>query len=64
MTTRVLTLCRVDVTSLTTSVSTMRFLVNNVNFVSVKSHLKGHNYDKQNLTLAVTSPKTRFINFV
>ena len=55
MTTRVITLWRVHVTSLTTSVSTMRFL-NEIIFVlkAIKSHFKG-SYNKQNLTLVVNS---------
>ena len=32
-------------------------------FEAIKPHLK-QSYDKQNLTLAVISPKARFINFI
>ena len=55
MTTRVITLWRVNVTSLTTSVSTIRFVAEIV-FVlkAIKSHFRG-SYDKQNLTLVVIS---------
>ena len=55
MTTRVITLWRVDVTSLTTSVSTMRFLPE-ILFIlkAIKSDFKG-SYDKQNLTLVIVS---------
>ena len=55
MTTRVITLLRVSVTSLTTSMSTMRFL-SEIMFVlkAIKSHFKG-SYNKQNLTLVVIS---------
>ena len=53
MTTRVMTLRRVSVTSLTTPVSTMRFLSEIMfNLKAIKSHFKGP-YDKQNLTLVV-----------
>ena len=57
MTTRVITLWRVDVTSLTTSMSTMCFLIERL-FVlkAIKSNSKG-SYDKQNLTLVVISYK-------
>ena len=50
MTTCVITLWRENVTSLTTSVSTMRFLIE-IMFIlkAIKSHFKG-SYDKQNLT--------------
>ena len=49
MTTCVITLWRVDVTSLTTSVSTMRFLFEILSFLkAIKSNFKG-SYDKQNL---------------
>ena len=55
MTTRVITLWRVDVTSLTMSVSTMCFLAE-IMFIlkAIKFHFKGSN-DKQNLTLVVIS---------
>ena len=55
MTTRVITLWRVHVTSLTTSVSTMRFLTE-ILFIlkAIKFHFKG-SYEKQNLTLVVIS---------
>ena len=53
MTTRVITLWRVQVTSLITSVATMRFIID-IMFIlkTIKSHLKG-SYDKQNLIFAV-----------
>ena len=55
MTTRVITLWRVHVTSLTTFVSTMRFLLEIIiTLKAIKSHLK-RSYDKQNLTLVVIS---------
>ena len=55
MTTRVITLWHVHVTSLTTSVSTMRFLVELMPILKeIKSNLKG-SYDKQNLTFVVSS---------
>ena len=55
MTTRVITLWRADVTSLTTSVSTMRFLLEILPILkAIKSNFKG-SYDKQNLTLVVIS---------
>ena len=42
MATRVITLWRVDITSLTTSVSTMRFLLEVLpNSKAIKSHFKG-----------------------
>ena len=51
MITRVITLWRVDVTTLTTSVSTMRFLFELLSiFKAIKADFKG-SYDKQNLTL-------------
>ena len=55
MTTCVITLWRVNVTSFTTSVSTMRFLAE-IMFVlkDINSHFRG-SYDKQNLTLVVIS---------
>ena len=55
MTTRVITLWRVYVTSLTTSVSTMCIL-SDVMFIwnAITSHFK-RSYDKQNLTLMVIS---------
>ena len=54
-TTHVLTLWRVRVTSLTTSVSTMRFHIELMFILkAIKSHYKG-SYDKQNLTLMVIS---------
>ena len=60
MTTRVITLWRVHVTSLTmsmstTSVSTMYFRIE-IMFIlkATKSHFKG-SYDKQNLTLVIIS---------
>ena len=51
MTTCVITLWRVDVSSLTTFVSTIRFLIE-IMFIlkAIKSHFKG-SYDKQNITL-------------
>ena len=53
MTTHILTLWLVDVTSLTRSVSTMRFLTEIMLILKViKFHLK-EPYDKQNLTLVV-----------
>ena len=54
-TTRVITLWRVYVTSLTTSVSTMRFLCE-IKFIlkAIKSRFK-RSCDKQNLTLVVIS---------
>ena len=59
MATRVITLWRVDVTSLTTSVSPMRFLFE-IHVLSIlkaiKSNFKG-SYDKQNLTLVVIHMK-------
>ena len=55
MTTRVITLWRVDVTSLTMSVSTMRFLLEILSiFKAIKSSFK-RSYDKRNLTLVVNS---------
>ena len=58
MTTRVITLWRIFVTSLTTSVSTMRF-VNEKLFIlkAIKFNFK-RSYDKQNLTLVVISYET------
>ena len=54
-TTRVITLWLVDVTSLTTSVSTMFFLLEILPILkAIKSNFKG-SYDKQNLTLVVIS---------
>ena len=55
MTTRVITLWLEDVTSLTTSVSTMCFLIE-IMFVlkAIKYNFKG-SYEKQNLTLVVTT---------
>ena len=51
MTTRVITLWRVDVTSLTTSISAMRFLLEILPILkAMKSYFKG-SYDIQNLTL-------------
>ena len=53
MTTRVILLLRVHVTSLTTSVSTMRFLLEILSILkAIKSHFK-ESYDKQDLTLVV-----------
>ena len=50
---RVLVLWRVHVTSLTTYMSAMRFLIEIIFILKViKSHFKG-SYDKQNLTLVV-----------
>ena len=55
MTTFVMTLWRAYVTSLTTSVSTMRFLIE-IKFIlkAIKFNFKGP-YDKQTLTLVITS---------
>ena len=51
MTTLVITLWRTHVTSLTTSVSTMRFLIEmKLILKAIKFNFKG-SYDKQNLTL-------------
>ena len=58
MTTRVITLWRVHVTPLTTSVSTMRFIIEMLFMLkAIKSHLIGP-YDTQNLTLVVISYET------
>ena len=55
MTTREITLWRVDVTSLTTSMSTMLFLLEILSILKAKkSDFKG-SYDKQNFTLVVIS---------
>ena len=55
MTTRAVTIWRVDVRSLTTSVSTMRFLLEILSILkAIKSKFK-ESYDKQNLTLVVIS---------
>ena len=69
MNTRVKTLCRVDVTSMTMSVSAMRFLIEiMVKLKAIKSQFKG-SYDKQNLTLVVIScevyeTRLRFVSFI
>ena len=53
MTTRVITLWRTYVTSLTTFVSAMQFLIEIIfNLKAIKSHFEG-SYDKKNLTLVV-----------
>ena len=53
MTTRVITLWRANVTSLTTSVSTMRFLIEiKLALNAIKSLFQG-SYNKQNLTFVV-----------
>ena len=53
--TRVITLWREDVTSLTTSLSVMCFLIEiKLILNAIKSHFKGSD-DKQNLTLVVIS---------
>ena len=53
MTTRIITLLRVNVMSLTKSMSMMGFLIEIMLPLKViKSHFKG-SYDKQNLTLMV-----------
>ena len=55
MTTPVITLWSVHITSLTTSVSTMSFLIEIMfTLKAIKSHFKG-SYDKLNLTLMVIS---------
>ena len=55
ITTRVITLWRECVTSLTTSMSTMCFLIETIFILkAIKSHFKG-SCDKQNLTLVVIS---------
>ena len=54
MTTCVITFWRVDVTSLTMSVSTMLFIEIMIILKSIKSYFKG-SYDKQNFTLVVIS---------
>ena len=55
MTTRVITLWREDITLLTTSVSTTRFLLEILSVLkAIKSHFKG-SFDKQNLTLLIIS---------
>ena len=61
MTTRVITFWRVYVASLTTYVSTMRF-VTELMFIlkAMKSRLKGP-YDKKNLTLVVISFHMEFM---
>ena len=64
MTARIITLWRVHVTSLTTSISAMRFLIEIIFILkAIKSHFKGANffymnkvlfyYDKRNLTIVV-----------
>ena len=55
MTTRVITLWRVHVTSLTTSVSTMRFLLEILFILKATKSSFRKSYDKQNLTLMVIS---------
>ena len=55
MTSREITLWREYVTSFTTSVSTMRFLIETLSILkAIKSNSKG-SYDKQNLTPVVIS---------
>ena len=55
MTRRVITLWYVHLSSLTTSVSTMHFLLEILSILkAIKSHFKG-SYDKQNLALVVIS---------
>ena len=55
MATRVITLWRIHVTSLTTSVSAMRFILEIVSILkAIKFNFKG-SYDKQNLTLVEIS---------
>ena len=57
MTTRVITLWRVYVTSLTTSVATMRFNIEQMFILkAIKSRFKW-SYDKKNLTLVVITYK-------
>ena len=69
MTTRVITLWHVDVMSLTTSLSAMRFLLEILSILeAIKPSFKGP-YDKQNLTLVVISYKIcetrqRFISLI
>ena len=59
MTTRVITLLRVYLKSLTTSVSNSEFLIEIMIILkAIKSHFK-KSYDKQNLTLVVISYETR-----
>ena len=55
MTTRVITLWRVDVTSLTTSVSTMCFLLEILSILKVIKSNFQESYDKQNLIPVVIS---------
>ena len=72
MTTRVITLWRVhvQVTSLTTSVSTMRFPIEVVFILKAIKFHSEVSYDKQNLMLVVISyemyetSRTRFIHFI
>ena len=59
MTARVITLWRVDVTSLTTSVSAMHSLIETMFILkAIKSQFNG-SYDKQNLSLVVIPYETR-----
>ena len=55
MTTRVITLWRVDVTSPTTSVSTMRFLIKILSILKAIKYIFKGSYDKQNLTRVAIS---------
>ena len=55
MSTRVITLWRVHVTSLATSVSTMRFLIEVLIILKATQFYFKQSYDKQNLTLVVIS---------
>ena len=62
MTTNVIIFLRVHVTSMTTSVSTIRFPIEIMLILkAIKSHFNG-SYNKQNLTLVILSPNARFIN--
>ena len=59
MTERVITLWRVHVTSLTTSLSTMCFLIEIKFSLNAMKSLITESYDKQNLILMVISYETR-----
>ena len=55
MTTRVITLWRTDVNSLTTSMSAMCFLLEDLSILKAIKFTFRESYDKQNLTLVVIS---------
>ena len=55
MTTHYITLLAVTSNLMTMSLATLQISMDINHFKAIKKHLKGHNYDEQNLTLVIIS---------